>query len=151
MPWAGRTPRAEIAGSAGRPSGSCGAVRDRPGRAGPGRVVARRAAGAVADEIANAAARGDLQRLGELLDGAADPNAINSYGRTPIQVGRTIVGSWARAAQCPARGGRWRPRRSRELSGAPEAAAPATVLGCYRGGVAQGFFSPLWEGESLLW
>ncbi|NXF23316.1 CDN2B inhibitor, partial [Rhodinocichla rosea] len=42
--------------------------------------------GAVADELASAAARRDPQRLGELLDGAADPNAANSYGRTPIQV-----------------------------------------------------------------
>ncbi|XP_062369872.1 cyclin-dependent kinase 4 inhibitor B-like [Cinclus cinclus] len=48
--------------------------------------MARRAGGAAADELANAAARGDLQRLRELLDGAADPNAVNSYGRTPIQV-----------------------------------------------------------------
>ncbi|XP_054253624.1 cyclin-dependent kinase 4 inhibitor B-like [Indicator indicator] len=40
----------------------------------------------VADELANAAARGDLQRVKELLDGAADPNTVNSYGRTPIQV-----------------------------------------------------------------
>uniref|UniRef100_A0A8C4UI63 Uncharacterized protein n=1 Tax=Falco tinnunculus TaxID=100819 RepID=A0A8C4UI63_FALTI len=39
-----------------------------------------------ADELANAAARGDLQRLKELLDGAANPNAVNSYGRTAIQV-----------------------------------------------------------------
>ncbi|NXI41962.1 CDN2B inhibitor, partial [Galbula dea] len=38
------------------------------------------------DELANAAARGDLRRLKELLEGAADPNAVNSYGRTPIQV-----------------------------------------------------------------
>ncbi|NXK67102.1 CDN2A inhibitor, partial [Sylvietta virens] len=47
---------------------------------------ARRAAGEMADELASAAARGDLQRLGELLDGAADPDAANSNGRTPIQV-----------------------------------------------------------------
>ncbi|NWX58795.1 CDN2B inhibitor, partial [Promerops cafer] len=40
---------------------------------------ARRAGGAVADELANAAARGDLQRL-------RDPNAVTSYGRTSIQV-----------------------------------------------------------------
>ncbi|NXW67658.1 CDN2B inhibitor, partial [Hirundo rustica] len=46
----------------------------------------RGAAGRAADELANAAARGDLQRLGELLGGAADPNAVNSCGRTPIQV-----------------------------------------------------------------
>ncbi|NXN95866.1 CDN2B inhibitor, partial [Rhinopomastus cyanomelas] len=38
------------------------------------------------DELANAAARGDLQRLKELLDNTADPNGVNSYGRTPIQV-----------------------------------------------------------------
>ncbi|NXA84547.1 CDN2A inhibitor, partial [Thryothorus ludovicianus] len=49
-----------------------------------------RAGGVVADELANAAARGDLQRLRELLDGAADPNAVNSYGRTPIQT----ISSW---------------------------------------------------------
>uniref|UniRef100_A0A8C3QUP2 Uncharacterized protein n=1 Tax=Cyanoderma ruficeps TaxID=181631 RepID=A0A8C3QUP2_9PASS len=48
--------------------------------------MARRAGGAVADEEGNAATRGDLQRLGELLDLAADPNAVISYGRTPIQV-----------------------------------------------------------------
>ncbi|NXP78835.1 CDN2A inhibitor, partial [Ramphastos sulfuratus] len=47
---------------------------------------AGQAEGPVADELANAAARGDLQRLKELLDGAADPNTVNSYGRTPIQV-----------------------------------------------------------------
>uniref|UniRef100_A0A8C3Q8M1 Uncharacterized protein n=1 Tax=Geospiza parvula TaxID=87175 RepID=A0A8C3Q8M1_GEOPR len=49
------------------------------GRGGPGR-------GAAADELASAVARGDPQRLQDLLDGAADPNATNSYGRTPIQV-----------------------------------------------------------------
>ncbi|XP_063176232.1 cyclin-dependent kinase 4 inhibitor B-like [Chroicocephalus ridibundus] len=48
--------------------------------------MARRAGSTAADELANAAARGDLQRLRELLDGGADPNAVNSYGRTPIQV-----------------------------------------------------------------
>uniref|UniRef100_H0YTF5 Uncharacterized protein n=1 Tax=Taeniopygia guttata TaxID=59729 RepID=H0YTF5_TAEGU len=36
--------------------------------------------------LAGAAARGVLQRLRELLDGATDSNAANSYGRTPIQV-----------------------------------------------------------------
>lgn len=51
--------------------------------------MAQRAARTAADELANAAARGDLQRVKELLDGAADPNAVNSFGRTPIQVGRT--------------------------------------------------------------
>ncbi|NXX24424.1 CDN2B inhibitor, partial [Nicator chloris] len=47
---------------------------------------ARRAGGAVAGEPASTAAPGHLHRLGELLDGAADPNAVNSYGRTRIQV-----------------------------------------------------------------
>ncbi|KAK2514006.1 hypothetical protein Q9966_015930 [Columba livia] len=47
--------------------------------------MARQTDSTEADELANAAARGDLQRLRELLDGAADPNAVNSYGRTPIQ------------------------------------------------------------------
>ncbi|KAK2531174.1 hypothetical protein Q9233_005899 [Columba guinea] len=47
--------------------------------------MARQTGSTEADELANAAARGDLQRLKELLDGAADPNAVNSYGRTPIQ------------------------------------------------------------------
>ncbi|NP_989764.1 cyclin-dependent kinase 4 inhibitor B [Gallus gallus] len=48
--------------------------------------MAQRAASTAADELANAAARGDLLRVKELLDGAADPNAVNSFGRTPIQV-----------------------------------------------------------------
>ncbi|XP_068783495.1 cyclin-dependent kinase 4 inhibitor B-like [Struthio camelus] len=52
----------------------------------PRRGMAQRAGSAVADELANAAARGDLQRVKELLDDEADPNAVNSYGRTPIQV-----------------------------------------------------------------
>ncbi|NXR85827.1 CDN2B inhibitor, partial [Hypocryptadius cinnamomeus] len=38
-----------------------------------------------AEELGNAA-RGDLRRRGELLDGAADPNAADSHGRTPIQM-----------------------------------------------------------------
>ncbi|XP_054145340.1 cyclin-dependent kinase 4 inhibitor B-like [Melozone crissalis] len=61
-------------GSAGRLSGVCGAVRG---------AAARDAA---ADERASAAARGDPQRLRELLDGAVNPSAANSCGRTPIQV-----------------------------------------------------------------
>ncbi|XP_062455468.1 cyclin-dependent kinase 4 inhibitor B-like [Rhea pennata] len=48
--------------------------------------MARRAGTAAADELANAAARGDLQRVKEILDDGADANAVNSYGRTPIQV-----------------------------------------------------------------
>ncbi|XP_053911300.1 cyclin-dependent kinase 4 inhibitor B-like isoform X1 [Cuculus canorus] len=47
--------------------------------------------GSAADELANAAARGDLRRLEELLDGAADPNAVNSFGRTPIQFYRQCL------------------------------------------------------------
>ncbi|XP_077777034.1 cyclin-dependent kinase 4 inhibitor B isoform X2 [Podarcis muralis] len=41
-----------------------------------------------ADELANAAARGDLETLRRLLDGGADPNAVNRFGRAPIQVMR---------------------------------------------------------------
>lgn len=94
--------------------------RRRAGRGGAGRGAAggRRAG----DELAGAAARGVLQRLRELLDGAADSNAANSYGRTPIQVGRRTVGSWARAAALhalPEAGG-----GSSGPSGTPEAAAP---------------------------
>ncbi|XP_074851081.1 cyclin-dependent kinase inhibitor 2A-like [Carettochelys insculpta] len=40
----------------------------------------------LADALASAAARGDLERVRELLDQRADPNAVNSCGRTPIQV-----------------------------------------------------------------
>ncbi|NXD74565.1 CDN2B inhibitor, partial [Eolophus roseicapillus] len=47
---------------------------------------AQRMSSTAADELAFFFARGDLQRLKELLDCAADPNAVNSYGRTPIQV-----------------------------------------------------------------
>lgn len=75
----------------GRPGGGCSARRRSAagGReAEAGRGMARQTGGTAADELANAAARGDLQRLRELLDGAADPNAVNSYGRTPIQVGK---------------------------------------------------------------
>nr|XP_054508787.1 cyclin-dependent kinase 4 inhibitor B [Agelaius phoeniceus] len=68
-----------IAASPGHRGAAEWRLRRRAGRGGPGR-------GAAADELASAAARGDPQRLGELLDGAADPNAANSYGRTPIQV-----------------------------------------------------------------
>ncbi|XP_071280676.1 cyclin-dependent kinase 4 inhibitor B-like [Agelaius tricolor] len=68
-----------IAASPGHRGAAEWRLRRRAGRGGPGR-------GAAADELASAAARGNPQRLGELLDGAADPNAANSYGRTPIQV-----------------------------------------------------------------
>uniref|UniRef100_A0A674KIY6 Uncharacterized protein n=1 Tax=Terrapene triunguis TaxID=2587831 RepID=A0A674KIY6_9SAUR len=34
----------------------------------------------------NAAALGNLEKVRELLDQRADPNAVNSYDRTPIQV-----------------------------------------------------------------
>ncbi|XP_070598602.1 cyclin-dependent kinase 4 inhibitor B-like [Erythrolamprus reginae] len=39
-----------------------------------------------AHQLANAAARGDLETAARLLDGGADPNAVNDFGRTPIQV-----------------------------------------------------------------
>ncbi|XP_038259451.1 cyclin-dependent kinase 4 inhibitor B-like [Dermochelys coriacea] len=39
-----------------------------------------------ANDMAIAAALGNLGKVRELLDQRADPNAVNSYGRTPIQV-----------------------------------------------------------------
>ncbi|KAK9408111.1 cyclin-dependent kinase 4 inhibitor B [Crotalus adamanteus] len=39
-----------------------------------------------ANQLANAAARGDLETVAGLLGSGADPNAINGFGRTPIQV-----------------------------------------------------------------
>ncbi|XP_067409543.1 cyclin-dependent kinase 4 inhibitor B-like [Emydura macquarii macquarii] len=40
----------------------------------------------VVNQLADAAARGDLEMTRRLLDRTVDPNAVNSYGRTPIQV-----------------------------------------------------------------
>ncbi|XP_053149059.1 cyclin-dependent kinase 4 inhibitor B-like [Hemicordylus capensis] len=40
----------------------------------------------IAHQMANAAARGDLENVRRLLDCGADPNAVNFFGRTPIQV-----------------------------------------------------------------
>ncbi|XP_059692961.1 uncharacterized protein LOC132322488 [Haemorhous mexicanus] len=78
FPWERRQPRAARGGRVAA-AAPCGARRTGTWRGGPGR-------GAVADELTSAAARGDPQRLRDLLDGAADPNAANSYGRTPTQV-----------------------------------------------------------------
>ncbi|XP_024067399.2 cyclin-dependent kinase 4 inhibitor B-like [Terrapene carolina triunguis] len=39
-----------------------------------------------ANDMASAAALGNLEKVRELLDQRADPNAVNSYDRTPIQV-----------------------------------------------------------------
>ncbi|XP_015283227.1 PREDICTED: cyclin-dependent kinase 4 inhibitor B-like [Gekko japonicus] len=39
-----------------------------------------------ADWLARAAAAGDLEGVRRLLQEGADPNGVNSYGRTPIQV-----------------------------------------------------------------
>ncbi|XP_013916296.1 PREDICTED: cyclin-dependent kinase 4 inhibitor B-like [Thamnophis sirtalis] len=39
-----------------------------------------------ANQLCNAAARGDLVTAKRLLDSGADPNATNVFGRTPIQV-----------------------------------------------------------------
>ncbi|XP_078070410.1 cyclin-dependent kinase 4 inhibitor B-like [Mustelus asterias] len=38
------------------------------------------------DELANAAAQGDIGKVTQLLRNGADPNGVNSFGRTPIQV-----------------------------------------------------------------
>ncbi|XP_053312494.1 cyclin-dependent kinase inhibitor 2A-like [Spea bombifrons] len=43
-------------------------------------------AGKSADLLSTAAARGDLELARALLQSGIDPNAKNSYGRTPIQV-----------------------------------------------------------------
>ncbi|XP_063151082.1 cyclin-dependent kinase 4 inhibitor B-like [Candoia aspera] len=39
-----------------------------------------------ANQLASAAARGDLETVERLLESGADPNAANVFGRTPIQV-----------------------------------------------------------------
>ncbi|XP_003216666.1 cyclin-dependent kinase 4 inhibitor B [Anolis carolinensis] len=39
-----------------------------------------------AHQLGNAAARGDVQAVKMLLERGTDPNAVNFYGRTPIQV-----------------------------------------------------------------
>ncbi|KAM9138568.1 cyclin-dependent kinase 4 inhibitor B-like [Pangshura tecta] len=39
-----------------------------------------------ANDLASAAALGNLEKVRELLDQRANPNAVNSYDRTPIQV-----------------------------------------------------------------
>ncbi|XP_054253623.1 cyclin-dependent kinase 4 inhibitor B-like [Indicator indicator] len=38
------------------------------------------------DRLCNAAARGDLGEVRMLLEAGVDPNGINSFGRTPLQV-----------------------------------------------------------------
>ncbi|XP_007434878.1 cyclin-dependent kinase 4 inhibitor B [Python bivittatus] len=39
-----------------------------------------------ANQLTSAAARGDLESVGRLLESGADPNATNAFGRSPIQV-----------------------------------------------------------------
>uniref|UniRef100_A0A8C3RV86 Uncharacterized protein n=1 Tax=Chelydra serpentina TaxID=8475 RepID=A0A8C3RV86_CHESE len=39
-----------------------------------------------ANDMASAAALGNVEKVRELLDRGADPNTVNSYDRTPIQV-----------------------------------------------------------------
>lgn len=85
--------------------------------------MAQRAGSAAADELSNAAARGDVQRVRELLDGAADPNAVNSFGRTPIQVGNGGRGGGP-GAGVPAAAAPRRPRSA--------AVQPATHRGSRR-------------------
>ncbi|XP_033928916.1 cyclin-dependent kinase 4 inhibitor B-like [Melopsittacus undulatus] len=38
------------------------------------------------DRLCSAAARGDREEVRKLLEAGADPNATNSFGRTPLQV-----------------------------------------------------------------
>lgn len=94
-----------------------------------------------------------MQRLRELLDGAADPNAVNSYGRTPIQVGRLTVGSWARAAALRAlpEAGGGKPRRSSGPSGAPDAAAPRRRARLLSGRRGTGGSSRLFRKEKVFY
>ncbi|KAJ6669508.1 hypothetical protein lerEdw1_000056 [Lerista edwardsae] len=42
-----------------------------------------------AHQLANAAARGRLEEVRSLLASGTDPNAVNFFGRTPIQVGHS--------------------------------------------------------------
>ncbi|CAM4562642.1 cyclin-dependent kinase 4 inhibitor B-like [Lepidochelys kempii] len=44
------------------------------------------AAGGERDLLANAAAQGDGQRVRLLLEAGVNPNTVNAFGRTPIQV-----------------------------------------------------------------
>lgn len=122
--------------------------------------MARRTSSTVADELANAAARGDLQRLKELLDGAADPNGVNSYGRTPIQVGRPGEGAEGEGDGGDAGGG--------GAGGGAGAAVPPWPRSGSGGGIPRASsgrrpppdgrsrlprkrqsLSPFWKGESL--
>uniref|UniRef100_UPI00398E4090 cyclin-dependent kinase 4 inhibitor B n=1 Tax=Pristiophorus japonicus TaxID=55135 RepID=UPI00398E4090 len=38
------------------------------------------------DELANAAAQGNIGKMQQLLKNGTDPNGVNRFGRTPIQV-----------------------------------------------------------------
>lgn len=51
-------------------------------------------------DLASAAARGQVEKVRQLLDAGADPNAVNRFGRRPIQVAgpRTSPAGGARCA-----------------------------------------------------
>lgn len=53
--------------------------------------------------LANAAARGQVEKVRQLLEAGADPNGVNRFGRRPIQVagapGPSRQGARSRAAR----------------------------------------------------
>lgn len=74
----------------------------------PGAMEGSPRGNAFGDRLCSAAARGDREEVRKLLDAGADPNGINSFGRTPLQV-RSIEGGgdgYERAVLCHAGRGR---------------------------------------------
>ncbi|KAM5299936.1 cyclin-dependent kinase 4 inhibitor B [Ctenodactylus gundi] len=79
--------------------------------------------------LASAAARGQVERVRQLLEAGADPNGVNSFGRRPIQV--MMMGS-SRTAQLLL------------LHGAePNCADPATLTRPVHDAAREGFLDTL--------